>query len=86
MLSLRALLWANRHPTWRWLQFVVLYVVQALVMWWAYPRQVPERQWFGQHRLGAALFMMPIVVLVATCVVGAAWLIGRRLDRARKDG
>ena len=85
MLSLRAYFWADRHPSWRWLQFVVLYVVQALVIWWAYPRQIPERQFFGQHRLAAALFMTPIVMLGAAFVIGAVWLIARLLDRARKD-
>ena len=54
-------------------------------MYFAYVRQVPERQVFGQHRLLAALFLLPTIALATAVVVAPLWLIARRIDRRRAE-
>ena len=54
-------------------------------MYFAYVRQVPERQIFGQHRLLASLLLMPAIALTTVVVVAPVWFVARGVDRRRAE-
>jgi hypothetical protein len=64
---------------------VLLFAAQAFMMYFAYTRQVPERQMLGQHRLLAALFLLPAIALTAALVVAPVWFAARSIDRRRNE-